>query len=311
MTCGAPLATSAEPRAQVVMTPGSRAARAFILLQRLLPQHALSRCVHALSRVRTPGIKNALIAAFVRVFRVVMADAREPDPLAYPSFNAFFTRELAEGVRPMPSDPLEIASPVDGTISQIGYLDGDSILQAKGRHYSLAALLAGTATETAGFAGGAFATLYLAPYNYHRIHMPVTASLRAARHVPGRLFSVNAVTAAGVADLFARNERVVCFWDDERAQTFAMVLVGALFVGSISTVWHGEITPPTRRAPRELAATSAAPARRERGAQLGWFNMGSTVVLLFPPDTIRWQAGLTAGMTVRVGQPLGHRLGAP
>src|SRR5665213_674615 len=211
------------------MTPGSPAARCFILLQRLLPQHALSRLIHKLARVRSRGVKNALIRGFVRVFKPVMTDAREPDPLAYESFNAFFTRELAAGIRPMPQDPDSVASPVDGTISQIGYLDGQSILQAKGRHYTLAALLGGKAAETDEFAGGAFATLYLAPYNYHRIHMPRAGQLRTTRHVPGQLFSVNAVTAAGVDGLFARNERVVCIWDD--SAPFAMVLVGALFVG--------------------------------------------------------------------------------
>lgn len=263
------------------MIPDSPAARRFILLQRLLPQHALSRCIHALARVRSAGLKNALIGAFVRHFKPVMSDAREPDALRYESFNAFFTRELAAGARPMPEDPLSIASPVDGTISQIGYLDGQSILQAKGRSFSLAALLGGTPAEVAQFTGGAFATLYLAPYNYHRIHMPRAGQLRTTRHIPGRLFSVNAVTAAAVDGLFARNERVVCVWNEPQ-QCFAMVLVGALFVGSISTVWHGEITPPTRRAARELAPIGGPAAELARGDLMGWFNMGSTVILLFP-----------------------------
>jgi phosphatidylserine decarboxylase len=287
------------------MTPGTPAARAFILLQRLLPQHALSRCIHALARVRTRGLKNALIGAFVRGFKPVMSDAREPDPLAYESFNAFFTRELAAGARPSPTDPAAIASPVDGTISQIGYLDGPSILQAKGRSFSLAALLGGTAAETAQFAGGAFATLYLAPYNYHRIHMPWAGELHTTRHVPGKLFSVNAVTAAAVDGLFARNERVVCLWE-AAPQPFAMVLVGALFVGSISTVWHGEITPPTRRQARELAAVSGPAARLARGDLMGWFNMGSTVILVFPKGQVRWAADLAAGTAIRVGQVLGQ-----
>ncbi len=289
----------------MAMIPDSRAARRFILLQRLLPQHALSRCIHALARVRSPGLKNALIGAFVRHFRPVMADAREPDPLRYESFNAFFTRELAAGARPMPEDPLSIASPVDGTISQIGYLDGQSILQAKGRSFSLATLLGGTPGEAAQFTGGAFATLYLAPYNYHRIHMPLAGQLRTTRHIPGRLFSVNAVTAAAVDELFARNERVVCRWN-EAQQSFSMVLVGALFVGSISTVWHGEITPPTRRAPRELPAVGGAAADLARGELMGWFNMGSTVILLFPPGRMQWLADLGAGTSVRVGQALGR-----
>jgi phosphatidylserine decarboxylase len=283
--------------------------RAFILLQRLLPQHTVSRVVHALTRVRWRGFKNLLIRAFMRGFKPVMSDARQPDPLAYASFNAFFTRELAPGARPQPQDPLTVSSPVDGTISQIGYLDGQSMLQAKGRSFRLAALLAADDAQTAQFSGGAFATLYLAPYNYHRIHMPRGGLLRTTRHVPGRLFSVNAVTAAAVADLFARNERVVCIWDEGR-QSFSMVLVGALFVGSISTVWHGEITPPTRRAARELAPVAAPGAQLARGDLMGWFNMGSTVILLFPKGMVRWQEQLAAGMSVRVGQPLG-RIQAP
>ena len=287
------------------MTPGTPAARCFILLQRLLPQHALSRLIHALARVRRPAVKNVLIGAFVRGFKPVMSDARQPDPLAYESFNAFFTRELAVGARPMPPDPLSVASPVDGTISQIGYLDGQSMLQAKGRRFSLTALLGGTPEEARQFAGGAFATLYLAPYNYHRIHMPLHGQLRTTRHIPGRLFSVNAVTAAAVDELFARNERVVCRWNEAR-QSFSMVLVGALFVGSISTVWHGEITPPSRRAPRELAPIDGPGAHLARGDLMGWFNMGSTVIVLFPKGRVQWLTGLAPGTAIRVGQPLGR-----
>ncbi len=283
---------------------------AFILLQRLLPQHALSRVVHALTRVRCRAFKNALIRAFMRSFKPDMSDARQPDPLAYESFNAFFTRELVTGARPQPQDPLTVSSPVDGTISQIGYLEGQSILQAKGRSFSLAALLAGDDAHTAPFTGGAFATLYLAPYNYHRIHMPRAGRLRLTRHVPGRLFSVNAVTAAAVAGLFARNERVVCIWDEDR-QPFSMVLVGALFVGSISTVWHGELTPPTRRTARELPPTDGADAQLARGDLMGWFNMGSTVILLFPKGRVQWQPQLTAGTAIRVGQALGQILSPP
>ena len=279
--------------------------RGFILLQRLLPQHGLSRLVHWATRLRWRGVKNALIGAFVRGFKPVMSDALQPDPLAYESFNAFFTRELAPGARPMPEEPQAVASPVDGTISQIGYLDGESILQAKGRHYGLGALLGGPAAQIAQFAGGAFATLYLAPYNYHRIHMPLPGTLRTTRHIPGRLFSVNRVTAAGVDALFARNERVVCVWN-EAQQCFSMVLVGALFVGSISTIWHGEITPPTGRIPRELAPVAAGHAALGRGELMGWFNMGSTVILLFPKGRVQWRADLAAGATIRVGQPLGR-----
>src|SRR5215469_6589405 len=212
----------------------------FISLQHVLPQHSLSRLVLRLTRIRNPLVKNALISRFVQSFRPDMSEAAQPDALRYATFNEFFTRSLRAGVRPVDSNPQILVSPVDGTISQIGSLDGSRLLQAKGHEYTLEALLAtplGTTTDwPARFRGGNFATLYLAPYNYHRIHMPMAGTLRAAWFVPGRLFSVNATTAASVPNLFARNERVVCVFEEGPA-SFAMVLVGALFVGSIATVW--------------------------------------------------------------------------
>ena len=279
-------------------------ARLFVALQYLLPQHFLSRQVHRLARSRLKPLKNALIGSFVRHFHPDMSDAADPEPLDYPSFNAFFTRSLRPGSRPCDPDPRALTSPVDGTISQIGRLDGLTLLQAKGHEYSVAALL-GDASGWAGrFAGGSFATLYLAPYNYHRIHMPTAGTLSAAWFVPGRLFSVNAVTAAAVPGLFARNERVVCAFE-EGSLAFALALVGALFVGSIATVWHGDVTPcsPRRAAPLPIGG-DRAPSRLERGAELGRFNMGSTVILLLPPGTAEWLPTLQPGSPVRVGQTL-------
>jgi len=281
--------------------------RLFVAMQRVLPQHTLSRGVHRLARSRSRPLRSALIGAFVRSFHPNMGDALEPDPQRYPSFNAFFTRALTPQARPIDPDPGVVVSPVDGTVSQIGYLEELSLVQAKGRNYALDALLAGAPEWTARLAGGAFATLYLAPWNYHRIHMPLAGALRAAWYVPGRLFSVNAVTAAAVTGLFARNERVVCAFEEfaPAVRPFAMVLVGALFVGSIATVWHGEITPRRPRSPLALALP-AAPARLERGAEMGRFNMGSTVILLFPPGRVRWLRELTAGSPISVGQAIGE-----
>ena len=216
-----------------------------------------------------------------------MSDARQPDPLAYDSFNAFFTRELATGARPQPQDPQTVRSPVDGTISQIGYLEGQAILQAKGRSFSLAALLGGDAAQTAQFTGGAFATLYLAPYNYHRIHMPRAGRLRTTRHVPGRLFSVNAVTAAAVAGLFARNERVVCVWDE--APQPLRDGAGRRLVRrqhQHGVAWRDHPTDPPRGA--RTRARRRAAAQLARGELMGWFNMGSTVILLFPKGRVQW-----------------------
>ncbi len=274
----------------------------FVALQRLLPQHALARIIHRLARARFAPLKNALIAAFVRGFRPEMSDAAEPDPLRYASFNEFFTRSLKPGVRRVDSDARSVVSPVDGAVSQIGYLEELTLLQAKGRTYRLDALLAADAW-TSRFVGGAFATLYLAPRDYHRIHMPAAAALRAGWYVPGRLFSVNATTAAAVESLFARNERVVCAFETESHLPFAMVLVGALFVGSIATQWHGEITPRSPREPLELPIPASAQPLR-KGAEMGRFNMGSTVILLFPRDTVVWLPDLAAGSRVLVGQPL-------
>ncbi|MDE2262479.1 MAG: phosphatidylserine decarboxylase [Gammaproteobacteria bacterium] len=282
-------------------------ARLFVAMQYLLPQHFLSRQVHRLARSRVKPIKSALIGAFMQRFRPDMSDAADPEPRDYPSFNAFFTRSLRPGARPCDPDPRALACPVDGTVSQIGRLDGLRMLQAKGHDYSVAALLGGAAGWAERFAGGSFATLYLAPYNYHRIHMPAAATLSGAWFVPGKLFSVNAATAAAVPGLFARNERVVCAFE-EGPLAFALALVGALFVGSIATVWHGEVTPCSPRRAAELPVdTGRAPLRLERGAELGRFNMGSTVILLLPPGAADWLPQLQPGSPVRVGQTIAWR----
>lgn len=281
--------------------------RLFVAMQHLLPQHFLSRQVHRLARSRVKPLKNALIGAFVRHFRPDMSDAADPEPRDYPSFNAFFTRSLHPGSRPCDPDPRALVSPVDGTVSQIGRIEGHSLLQAKGHEYSVEALLGGSQPWSERFAGGSFATLYLAPYNYHRIHMPAAAALAAAWFIPGRLFSVNAATAAAVPRLFARNERVICAFEED-GFAFALALVGALFVGSIATVWHGEVTPCSPRRATELPLDAArAPRRLERGAELGRFNMGSTVILLLPPEAADWLPGLQPGSAVRVGQTLAWR----
>jgi phosphatidylserine decarboxylase len=286
--------------------------RLFVATQHLIPQHLLSRLVYRLTRSRTPGVKNALIKSFMRRFSPDMSDALQPDPLAYGSFNEFFTRALRPGARPVDPNSSILVSPVDGAISQVGRLDGSQVMQAKGHHYSLEALLdsGGSSTNWASrFAGGGFATLYLAPFNYHRIHMPLGGTLCAAWYVPGELFSVNAVTAAAVPGLFARNERVVCIFE-EGPRLFAMVLVGALFVGSMETVWHGEVTPrsPRKRLELPLDATRA-PLHLEKGAEMGRFNMGSTVILILPPDTADWLSNIKARDSVWVGQPLARLRG--
>ena len=235
-----------------------------------------------------------------------MSDAVEPEPTAYASFNEFFTRALRAGTRPVDADPRAIVSPVDGTVSEAGTLSADRLLQAKGHEYTLRALLAGNAAWERTFAGGSFATIYLAPYNYHRIHMPLAGELRESFYVPGKLFSVNRTTAQLVPGLFSRNERVFCGFDSG-GMPWAIILVGALNVGSMATVWHGDVTP---RKHREV--TAVAGDRRARADALStrarrWrrFNMGSTVILLLPPGRRRLAGDARRRTILRMGERIG------
>jgi phosphatidylserine decarboxylase len=279
--------------------------RAFVALQHLLPQHGISRLVLAATRSRAPAFKNALIKLFVRGFRPDMSDAVETDPTAYASFNEFFTRALRPGTRPVDDDPRALVSPVDGTVSEAGPLTEDRLLQAKGHDYTLRALLAGNAAWERTFAGGSFATIYLAPYNYHRIHMPLAGELRESFYVPGKLFSVNRTTAQLVPGLFSRNERVFCGFDGGGIP-FGVILVGALNVGSMATVWHGDVTPRKHREVTALPVRDVlAPTSLEKGDEMARFNMGSTVILLLPPGAATWNPTLVAGRTLRMGERIG------
>lgn len=278
--------------------------RLFVAAQYPLPQHLLSRIVHWLSRRRAGFIKNFAISAFIRILKVDMRDAQATEISEYASFNEFFTRALKDGTRPLADRGHWLVSPVDGTVSQIGPIHDGQVLQAKGHNYTVQALLGGTDLAD-DFHDGAFATIYLAPYNYHRIHMPADGTLRFMRLIPGRLFSVNAATAAGVPGLFARNERVVCVFDSANGR-FAMILVGAMFVGSIETTWAGEITPGGGREPKDwdYAADGPEAVALERGQEMGRFNMGSTVILLHADRSLPWRDELMAGSTVRLGDAL-------
>jgi phosphatidylserine decarboxylase len=278
-----------------------KSGRLFVWFQHVLPQHGLSRLVLRATRVRTTWFKNWLIRGFMKLYVIDMAEAAQPDPFGYASFNEFFTRALKPNVRTLASGPREIACPVDGVISEAGEIDDDRLLQAKGRDYTLKDLLASCAWAK-DFAGGSFATIYLAPFNYHRVHMPLRGQLRETVYVPGRLFSVNAATASLVPRLFARNERVLT-WFDSSFGEFALILVGALNVGSIATVWAGDITPAARRVASTLPPQSVV---LDKGEELGRFNMGSTVILLFQKDRARWHKEVRAGATVRLGQSLGY-----
>lgn len=276
-------------------------ARSFVWIQYLLPQHGVSRSVLWATRVRSPWFKNALIRGFLKLFPVEMGEAAQSDPYGYATFNEFFTRALRSDVRPIAPGAHDIACPVDGRVSECGAIEGESLLQAKGRRYTLAELLAGQ-PWAARFAGGSFATIYLAPFNYHRIHMPVEGRLLDTVYVPGRLFSVNDATAQRVPRLFARNERVLTLFDGGFG-AFAVILVGALNVGSIGTVWAGDVTPAARRIITRIPSPDMDLAK---GTELGRFNMGSTVILLFEAGRAAWHPALRAGSVVRLGQSLGR-----
>jgi phosphatidylserine decarboxylase len=277
--------------------------RAFALLQDLLPKHLLSRWMHRLARSTSPLVRNTLIRAVLRGYpQIQMRDAAQPDPLAYPSFNAFFTRALRVDARVVEGGSQDLISPVDGTLSQLGQVTAGQVLQAKGIHYSPAALLADESAAVR-YEGGSFACIYLAPYDYHRIHMPLAGRLVATRYVPGALYSVSAATARAIPGLFTRNERVVCEFDTALG-SLAMVLVGALFVGSIETVYAGEINPPRVRGGGVRRITEGVGMDLAKGAELGRFNMGSTVVLLIGNPSVRPTDGNGPGDKVRMGQAL-------
>jgi phosphatidylserine decarboxylase len=282
------------------MSGRSLAERAFIGLQYLLPQHLLSRLVGWVAASRIGVVRTVLIRAFLGRYPVDLAEAAASDPAAYASFNDFFTRRLRAGARAFDGDPRAALSPADGILSQAGPIAGDTLLQAKGIDYSAAALLGGDASLAAEFAGGTFATVYLAPHNYHRVHMPLAGTLRLARFVPGDLFSVNAATAASVPGLFTRNERIACVFDTPTGP-MAVVLVGALFVGSMSLAWSDRVRPVGGRRVFELPVHDPIIAL-DRGAELGWFNMGSTVVLLFGPRGPALVEDLAPGRALRVGE---------
>jgi phosphatidylserine decarboxylase len=299
-----PIPTEREPP---VAGRLSLARRLFVALQYPLPQHGLSALMFYLARRRLGVLTRLAISAFVRVFHVDLDEADPADLRAYPSFNAFFTRALVEDARPMTGAADLLLSPVDGAVSQAGDIDGQQLIQAKGRSYTLNELVGGNGRLTDSFRNGLFATLYLSPRDYHRIHMPIGGRLRRMIHVPGRLFSVNPTTAAGVPRLFARNERVICEFDTAIGP-LGLILVGAIFVGSIETVWAGRITPPRGRHIRTTDYGDAGPALA-RGVELGRFNMGSTVILLLPPGSARWSPTLIPEAIVRCRSEIGRILG--
>ena len=273
--------------------------------QYLMPKRAMTSFAGVVANWRGGARTTEIIRRFVAKYGVDMGEAAEPDIAKYASFNDFFTRALKPGARPIAQSAL--VSPVDGSISQCGAIAGEAgeqIFQAKGHHYSTTALVGGDAALAAPFAGGHFATLYLSPKDYHRIHMPCAGRLTRMVHVPGELFSVNPATARGVPGLFARNERVVCAFEGD-AGPWILVLVGATIVGSMATVWHGVVNPPRTGRLREWRYDGAGQdVRLAQGDEMGRFLLGSTVVLLFPPGPLRFNPSWRPGASIRMGESM-------
>ncbi|MBS3804041.1 MAG: phosphatidylserine decarboxylase [Oleiphilaceae bacterium] len=279
----------------------------FILSQYLAPQLTVSRLAGKLANSeRVPAVlKNRFVNWFIKRYGVDMSEAEDSDISHYPSFNAFFTRALKPGVRRILGGPDVVASPVDGAMSQLGQIRSDRVFQAKGQSFSLFELLGGDEARAAEFTEGEFATIYLAPKDYHRIHMPLAGTLREMVYVPGRLFSVNPLTAAHVPNLFARNERVVTIFDTDYGP-MAMILVGAMIVGSVETVWAGVVAPGPRQVSTTRYHTLAKPLHFDKGEEMGRFRLGSTVILVFPKDVAKWDPAMDVARNLRLGEALGH-----
>jgi phosphatidylserine decarboxylase len=277
--------------------------RLAVLPQYLLPKQALTALAGKFATARAGGLTTSVIRWFVGRYQVDMSEAANPDIASYSSFNEFFTRPLKPGARPLA--PAAFICPVDGAISQFGAIERDQIFQAKGHSYTTSALVGGDAELARQFADGDFATLYLSPKDYHRIHMPCDGRLLRMIHVPGALFSVNPTTARGVPGLFARNERVVCVFETAHGP-FVLALVGATIVGSMATVWHGVVNPPRPGYLRDWSYDDRE-LRYRQGEEMGRFLLGSTVVMLFPRGVMKFNAEWAPQRPIRLGEKMGER----
>ncbi len=280
----------------------------FLLLQFVLPKHLLTALVYRVARIRMKPVKDFLIRRLVAIYKIDVGEAEFAVPDGYASLNEFFTRSLVDDARPIDGAAGSIISPVDGSVSAAGSIESDIVFQAKGKQYSLSDLLMTDISDAEEFSNGRYATLYLAPHNYHRVHCPVSAILTAARYVPGTLFSVNESTVSMLPNLFARNERLICHFRND-AGPLILIFVGALHVGSITTPWTGELRPRSKGVVQDIdILKNDYPAEVRKGDLIGWFNMGSTVIVLFPPDSCELDSSLAPGAQVTMGRPIGHVL---
>jgi len=277
--------------------------RLFVLLQYLLPRFWITALIWRIARIRNVAVKDFLITKFIRLYKVDIDDVKLDVPGDFATFNDFFVRELDDDARKVDTNANSIVSPVDGTVSSAGPIHGSNIFQAKGIDYSLDDLLATDLQEAKQYVDGAYATIYLAPYNYHRVHAPLDGRITAARYVPGDLFSVNKATVANVRGLFRRNERLIMHFESDEGP-WVLIFVGALNVGSISTPWSGEIRA-RKRGVVEMIDLDGGPIEVHKGDLLGWFNMGSTVILLLPAERYQWHDELQPDRAVRMGETVG------
>jgi phosphatidylserine decarboxylase len=278
--------------------------RLFITTQYIVPQHVLSRLTGWLANCRIPWFKNLFIRWFIKRFKVNMAEAVQDSAEDFACFNDFFTRALKAGARPVVQGAGQICCPADGSISEIGAIINGQLLQAKGQRYSLRDLLGGDAMDATAFSKGSFATLYLSPRDYHRVHMPLAGRLLKTIYLPGKLFSVNQTTSESVRALFARNERLVCFFDTE-AGPMALILVGAMIVAAISTVWGGLVCPGISASRQLSYQQHVPPIKLATGAEMGRFSLGSTAIVLFSQAAVTLNPALRSGDSVRMGELLG------
>ncbi len=275
----------------------------FAAIQKIVPQHLLSRLTGYLAESTNPAIKNTFIKWFVKQYQVDLSEAKIETAHGFKNFNEFFTRELKEGRREISRAPNTIASPADGAISELGNIELGSLMQAKGQHYSLTQLLAGNVEQCNRYMDGNFATIYLSPKDYHRVHMPLDGKLLNMTYVPGELFSVNQATANQIPGLFARNERLVCEFEGMHGN-FIMILVGAMIVAGIETVWEGHVAP-VKPLLKTTDFTERGPIELEKGDEMGRFKLGSTVILLFPEKTASFSNELKNGSPLRMGEEIG------
>ncbi len=278
--------------------------RLFAFSQHLMPQHAISRVARLLAESKRSSVKTPFINTFIKQYGIDMSEAENSDPASYANFNDFFTRALKPGARTIAKGEKSLACPADGAVSQLGDIKQGRIFQAKGHDFGLKELLGGDSSLESEFQGGKFSTIYLSPKDYHRIHIPFTGTLRSMTYIPGKLFSVNPATVNNVDNLFARNERVSCIFDTENGP-MAVVLVGAMIVASIETVWAGLVTPPRQKLTTwDYPSSGKDSIQLNKGDELGRFKLGSTVVLCFPENSIEWDKNLKEGSVTRMGEEI-------